>query len=96
MAAAFPEENAVLDPPPGVSLEDCQALPVWRGPLSNGMPVVITCWKPTIEEWEEMKRTGRVWIIVWGESMPPLAPMGISPFIQSEPEAEDTGNGQSQ
>jgi hypothetical protein len=80
LATAFDEENAVLDAPAGMTPEQCEPLSVWRGNDESGAPVVISCWKPTAEEWEEMRRTGRVWIIVHGLSMPPLVPVGSSPF----------------
>lgn len=79
-ATAFNEENAVLDRPTDMSADECDALSVWRGPMENGQHVVISCWKPTKEEWEEMQRTGRIWIIVLGQSMPPIAPTGHNPF----------------
>ncbi len=82
---AFDEENGVLDRPPGMSDDECGPLSVWRGMMGKS-PVVISCWKPTTEEMEEIKRTGRVWLLVVGESMPPIAPIGISPFVNRERE----------
>lgn len=80
IATAFDEENDVLDGPPGSTAEECSMLSVWRGRQQGGEPVVISCWKPTPNEWEEMQRTGRVWIIVQGTTMPPIHPTGISPW----------------
>ncbi len=80
IAAAFDEENGVLDPPPGVELDDCSCLSVFRGDAEDGTPVVISCWKPTPEEWEEMRRTGRVWLTILGHTMPPAAVSGHKPF----------------
>lgn len=74
----FDEDNSVLDPPPGVV---CASLSVWRGE-SDGTPMVISCWKPSREELDEIVRTGRVWAIVVGETMPPIAVQGISPFMK--------------
>jgi len=85
IATAFDEENCVLDAPPGMTPEQCEMLSVWRGDDESGNPVVISCWKPTAEEWEEMRRTGRLWIIVHGHSMPPIAPVGVSPFRLTTP-----------
>lgn len=83
IATAFDEETGVLDAPPGVSPEECSMLSVWRGSM-EGTPVVISCWKPTAEEWEEMRRTGRIWLIIQGRTMPPVCPTGISPFPVQE------------
>lgn len=78
-ATAFDEETDVLGPPPGMTAEDCDVLSVWRG-LVNDHVTVISCWKPTTEEMEEIKRTGRVWLMVWGNTMPPVTLLGSSPF----------------
>jgi hypothetical protein len=80
IATAFDEENGVLDGPPGSTSEEVAPLSVWRGAMQDGRPCVISCWKPTKEEMEEIHRTGRVWILVLGYSMPPIAPTGCNPF----------------
>lgn len=80
IATAFDEENTVLDSPRGMTPDECEPLSAWIGHLESGTPVIISCWKPTEEEWQEMRRTGRVWIMVLGHVMPPIAPMGINPF----------------
>lgn len=84
IATAFDEENLVLDAPPGMTADECEPLSVWRGDDDAGNPVVISCWKPTTEEWKEMQRTGRIWIIVHGRTMPPIAPVGVSPFYKQQ------------
>lgn len=80
IATAFDQENAVLDAPPGMIPEECEPLSVYRGEDDNGNPVVISCWKPTQEELAEIQRTGRVWLVVLGRGMPPIAPTGHNPF----------------
>ncbi len=77
---AFDEENGVLSAPVGMTHAECEALSAWRGNLSDGTPCVISCYKPTAEEWAEIRRTGRVWLLVMGTSMPPVALVGKSPF----------------
>ena len=77
---AFDEDNTALGRPPGMTDDECAPLSVFRGNDEAGSPVVISCWKPTAEEMEEIIRTRRVWIIVHGHTMPPIAPCGISPF----------------
>lgn len=78
--ANFDESNGVLDKPPTMTADQCDPLSVWRGPSTNGFPVVITCWKPTAEELAEINRTGRVWAMITGHSMPPMCLLGTSPF----------------
>lgn len=82
VATAFDEENAVFEKPPDMMADECDALSVWRGAIGShdGPQVVISCWKPTKEELEEINRTGRVWVIVLGQSMPPICPTGTNPF----------------
>jgi hypothetical protein len=80
IATAFDEENDVSDGPPGTTSEQVMSLSVWRGPNEDGIQVVISCWKPTKEELDEIVRTGRVWIVVWGRTMPPICPVGTNPF----------------
>lgn len=77
---AFDEDNCALGRHPGMTDEECGPLSVFRGNDECGNPVVISCWKPTKEELEEINRTGRIWVIIHGHTMPPIAPCGISPF----------------
>lgn len=82
---SFDESNNVLGPPEGTSLEDCSVLSVFQGTISDGEhadQVVISCWKPTQEELDKINRTGRVWLYIWGPTMPPAAVSGYSPFQQ--------------
>jgi len=74
---AFNEENGVLDGPPGMS--ECEPLSVWRGEQNN-QPLVISCWKLTNEELEEINKTGRVWLYVCGQTMPPVSLQIKHPF----------------
>lgn len=83
---AFDEENGYLNPPPGVSSAECTPLSVWRGSLPNGLPVVVSCWKPSRKELEEINRTGRVWLMVWGDVMMPVALDGFNPFVERKHE----------
>lgn len=76
---AFDEENGVLDSPPGMFPDECEPLSVWRGPYVD-YPVVISCWKITDEEFANICMTRRVWLMVYGYSMPPVILSGIKPF----------------
>lgn len=75
----FPQSNDCLSPPEGVDLDDCSVLSVWRGTVDR-QPVVISCWKPTKEELDEINKTGRIWLWIWGTTMPPAALTGSDPF----------------
>lgn len=80
IAASFDESNLVLNSPPDMNCDECQPLSVFRGFNKSQTPVVISCWKITKEELEEIQRTGRVWLTVIGETMPPALVSGISPW----------------
>lgn len=84
IACAFDEDNGVMGTPQGCDPDQIPPLSVFRGFNEYGAPVVISCWKPTPEEWEEMQRTGRVWLVVLGGGMPPVHVRGTSPFVKSE------------
>lgn len=78
--ASFPESNRVLEKPPDMTADQCEALSIADVTYADGTPGVISCWKLTREELEEINRTGRVWLIVLGHTMPPAAIEGIKPF----------------
>lgn len=77
--SSFDEANLVLDRPAGDGFKDCDPLNVLRCQDPVGRPMVISCWKLTQEELEEIQRTGRVWLSIWGPTMPPANVSGIKP-----------------
>lgn len=79
IASAFDEDNMVLEPPKGMTQDQVEMLSACLAQV-NGFDAVITCWKPDPVEWEEMRRTGRVWLIVMGSTMQPVIVTGNSPF----------------
>jgi hypothetical protein len=81
--ASFDEENLVLDKPPNMSAEQCDALSAWRGQLDNGFNGFVTCWKPTKDELIEIQNTGRVWVIVMSDGYPPMHITGFKPFLEA-------------
>ena len=77
----FPEQNLILVGSP----EDKAAgtvvdLPVHRHKDLDGNPHVISKWKFSPEELEEVLRTGEVWFTSWGNTHPPIAIFGLTPF----------------
>jgi hypothetical protein len=87
-AASFDQENTIFNPPEGVSNKDCNSISAYRGDINyedeDGNPMsaecVITCWRLTKEELEEVNRTGRIWLYIHGTGMPPVSVSGSNPF----------------
>lgn len=79
-ACSFAESDAVLHPPAGMTAEQVAALSIMRGTI-NGQPVVVSCWKVTPSELEEIQKTGRVWLVVMGATMPPVMVEGCKPIL---------------
>ncbi len=77
---AFDEENALLQPPPQLTVDQCEPLSICLAHNDEGQPVIISAFKPTVEELAEIQRTGRVWLMVYGWQMPPVKLSGYSPF----------------
>lgn len=67
--------------------EECTPLNVckgyWRDEQGQLNPMVISCWKFTQEELNEINRTKRVWLKVVGATMPPVEIVGIKPDIKT-------------
>lgn len=80
--SGFAESNKILNPPDEMTPDQCEPAQVWTGPIRGGDIVTITCWKITRDELREIQRTGRVWLLCWGQSMPPAAVQGFSPFLE--------------
>ena len=89
IATAFDEENMVLFAPDNsLSKEladNCEPLPVWRGEidavdLKVSVRGFISCWKMTKEELEEIQKTGRIWLYIYGDQHPPVGLGANSPF----------------
>lgn len=80
IACSFDESNTVLGRPREECGSEVECLSVCRTETVDGTPVVISCWKLTAEELAEINRTGRVWLLVVGETMPPVALNGLRPF----------------
>ena len=78
---SFAESNGVLGKPREDTGDDVEALSVLHARMETSeTPVVVSCWKLTAEELAEVNRTGRVWLVVMGETMPPAFVKGTKPF----------------
>lgn len=82
VACGFEESNGVLSKPEDLTHDQCDALQVWRGEADDGLPYVISCWKLTKEELEEVNKTGRIWLYIIGGTMPPASVGGKYPWSE--------------
>lgn len=87
----FKESNERLDATAPVTGVGMQPLPVYRG-LTDGTKLRISCWQPTPKELEEIQRTGRVWLLVFGDAHPVVHLAGECPFGPPVI-SHETGNG---
>lgn len=76
---SFAESNNVLSIKEDSPIQGIEPLSVFQGPLTNDIPVTISCWKLSQEELDEINRTKRVWVIVLGLTTFPLMIDGIAP-----------------
>lgn len=79
MAEPIPFKEANTNLTRGKNHESVCDLPVCRADTEVG-PVVISCWRLTKPEIEEVVRTGHVWLTVLGSTTPPVAVAAKSPF----------------
>lgn len=84
---AFPEANMVLSRPPTMTDQECEPLHVTSTTDANGHSVIVSCWKLTLEEVKALTEGKRLWLIVYGGVMPPIALSGVHPFVEDEPPA---------
>lgn len=67
-----PSNNFVLGAPAGMSIDECNALPVTRIQYSDGTPAVASYWKPTAAELTLLAQGQAVRLTVLGTTHPPL------------------------
>lgn len=79
IAASFDESTECLSRPSNMADDRCDPLAIARADM-DGIPVVVSCWKLTQEELKEFQRTGRIWLIVAGNTIPPVILTAIKPF----------------
>ena len=86
--ASFTESNAVLGKPTSKEDNDLaegdevECLSVLQSVTPEGTPVVVSNRKLTKAELEEVNRTGRIWLLVLGHSMPPVSVDGCRPMLE--------------
>jgi hypothetical protein len=86
LPTTFPQANKVYAKPEGWTDEQCSDLPVWQGqaPIDDHgtmSPTIISCWKLSKEDLEEIQRTGVIYLSISGTGMPPVSLFTENPFI---------------
>ena len=78
ISSGFERANCVLCTQPGE--EPAETLEVLAAHTRSGVPCYVSCWKLTQEELEQILKTKRVWLIVYGDGHPNVAVCGEEPF----------------
>lgn len=86
LPTSFEESNFVYGKPKGWTDEMCMDLPVWKGDVpiddvGTTQPSIISCWRLSKEDLEEIQRTGQIWLSITGTGMPPVSLFTENPFI---------------
>jgi hypothetical protein len=80
----FDESTEALGKPPSLSEDVCDPLSIARV-VWHGQPSIVSCWKLEPGDLEEIQRTGRVWLMVMGHCMTPVAVAAVKPFGEGPP-----------
>lgn len=67
-----PSNNDVLGAPPGLTIDECQSLPITRVEYENGVRAIASYWQPTHRELQLMILGKPVRILVMGDTHPPI------------------------
>lgn len=81
--ASFDESNDLLDKPPSMTRDECEPVSILRATTPKGHPVLISCWKLTRQELDEINKTGRLWLTIYGDTMPPVA-LDVKKWFKTE------------
>lgn len=76
-AEAFADVNQTFVGPAGSGISDL--------PVHVTSKTVVSCWKLTPLEVQEVLKTGRVWVHILGHTVIPLAVSGHDPFSENLP-----------
>ena len=79
-----PSNNAVIGAPKGMSIEECNALPVTIAKFDNGEPVIYSWWTPSAQELVLLNCGHAVRLAVLGNKQPPVA-IDVDDFYQKLP-----------
>jgi len=88
----FDESNKIYTKPEGWDDDQCLDLPVQKGNLiiddkGTRAHALVSCWRLSKEDLEEIQRTGVIWLSVIGYGMPPVSLHSQKPYQESSNEA---------
>lgn len=79
---AFPEVNARFGPPPDLADSQCMTIYAYMGQVQggsvDGSQIVVTAWKPSIEEIELMKQGQPIFLSFIGGLPPHFASLNFN------------------
>jgi len=81
LPTSFEQQNFEFHKPADMTDEQCSSLPVFMGNDTEGTPVIISCWKFSKEDLEEIAQTGHIWLSITGQGMPPVSLFTEHPFV---------------
>lgn len=67
----FKEANVEIGKPVDMTDEQCGALPAFKGVDRDGFPVIVSCWEVSPSEMNRIRESGKIWLVVIGETTPP-------------------------
>lgn len=76
----FPESNQVFTAPESMSETECGPIDALIGETEAGVPMIVTCFKPSPEDLERLSAGGCLWLSIVGNQMPPVQLNTDSPF----------------
>lgn len=80
LPTSFEQANFVFQKPQNMTDEECMDLPTFVGFTTEGMPCIISCWKFSKEDLEEIQKTGCIFLSITGHGMPPVSLFTENPF----------------
>lgn len=80
LPTTFLNSNFVFQKPKSMTDEDCFDLPVYKGVDQAGTPVIVSCWRFSKEDLEEIQKTGCMYLQIVGNGMPPVTLFTEDPF----------------
>ncbi len=85
LPTTFEQQNFIFTKSKGWEDEQCMDLPVWEGeaPIDDAgtmQPSIISCWKLSKEDLDEIQRTGVIWLSITANWMPPVSVFTENPF----------------